>query len=243
MELIKYMLKIAMCIETPIFVRDLCHRLQQCRNMNNTQMNIKKYKDADNLLRSISCQEFDLVFLDIYTPSEIGFAIAEKVKETDSNMAIIFVSSFLTPSIVKKGDNIENIIFLTEPINLDKIQLLISETIKFKLMKDKKSLLVKNSQGLFKIRLSDILYLERRNKSIIIHTKTEEIISLRTMKDYEDQLPEPEFFRCHKSYIVNTEYIVNIQNGQLSMLNEQILTVSRHRRKALIESISAVRKV
>lgn len=234
-----------MCIENPTFLRDLFSCLQQYRNMNNTQINMKLYKDADSILKLIDYQGFDLVFLDIRMLSERDYAITRKLKKTESNTdtAVIFISNFLTPSVVEKGKYLGNVIFLTEPINFEKIELLINEFLKLKLIKDKKSLLVKNNRGLFKIRLSDILYLERHNKSIIIHTKTEEIISLKTLKDYEDHLQKSEFFRCHNSYIVNLEYIVNIKSNHLSMLNEHILPISRHRRKALFESISVFKEV
>ncbi|AZK45171.1 LytR/AlgR family response regulator transcription factor [Paenibacillus lentus] len=96
---------------------------------------------------------------------------------------------------------------------------------------------VKNEQGIFKIRLNEIIFIESKKKNTIIHTQHEQITSYKTMKEYEDRLREYRFYRCHISFIVNTDYVVNIQENELRMNNRKIIPISRYRRKELVQII------
>ncbi|WP_407668589.1 LytTR family transcriptional regulator DNA-binding domain-containing protein [Paenibacillus bouchesdurhonensis] len=55
------------------------------------------------------------------------------------------------------------------------------------------------------------------------------------MKEYENRLREYRFYRCHISYIVNTDYVANIQENVLRMNNRKIIPISRYRRKELVQ--------
>ncbi|MNJ57834.1 Transcriptional regulatory protein YpdB [compost metagenome] len=132
-------------------------------------------------------------------------------------------------------DKFTNSVILKNSINYEKIQSLVNETNRLSFFKKKKSLLVKNEQGIFKIRLNEIVFIESSKKNTIIHTQNEQITSYKTMKEYENRLREYRFYRCHISYIVNTDYVANIQENVLRMNNREIIPISRYRRKELVQ--------
>jgi len=57
------------------------------------------------------------------------------------------------------------------------------------------------------IKLCDIRYVEACNKQIIIYTQDEKVSSYTTIEKLEKLLNLPSFLRCHRSYIVNMDYI------------------------------------
>ncbi|MNN32849.1 LytTr DNA-binding domain protein [compost metagenome] len=184
-------------------------------------------------------QDVDLIIFDISKSYEKGLEIAERVKEIDPNILIIFASDSLESSCVRKEYIRDNSFFLKKPINYEEIQLLVSESRRFSFLRKKKSLLVKNEQGIIKIRIKDILFLERSQRNILIHTQNELITSCKTMKEYQYNLREPFFYRCHTSFIVNTDYIADIQTNEISMINKKVIPLSRYRRNGLIQIMSS----
>ncbi|CAM4455724.1 MAG: LytTR family DNA-binding domain-containing protein [Paenibacillus macerans] len=228
------MIKIAICLDSPKLLKEIHGYMQHYCTLNDTHLDVRKYYNFRGFLRDIYYQAFDLVFMDLPKSGEQEFAIVEKVKKIVPDAVIAFVS-ISSASIIVKEPNLANVVFITKPINYGKIEFLVNEIRNVKSYRERKSLLVKNDQGIFKIRCCDIIFLERCQKSVIIHTNTEEINSCRTMKEYESKLREPVFFRCHTSFIVNTNYIANLHDHELSMINKKVIPVSRYRRKGLIQ--------
>jgi DNA-binding LytR/AlgR family response regulator len=73
---------------------------------------------------------------------------------------------------------------------------------------------------IIKIRFNDILYIEGLKNYVSIFTENkEQIITLLTMKEMEERLPESSFFRCHKSYIVALDKIKAIDGNEIILQN------------------------
>lgn len=234
------MIKIAVWIEDLVLLNEVCLNLKYYSCSLGEEISIKKYDCISDLLEVINYQDIDLIIFDINNSNQKGLEIAERIKGIDPNVLIIFTLDSLESSYAGKEQFFDNILFLKKPINYEEIQFLISESRRLNFLKRRKSLLVKNEQGLYKIRLKDILFLERSQRNILIHTEDELITSYKTMKEYQHKLREPSFYRCHTSFIVNTEYIAGIQTNELSMVNNEIIPVSRQRRSGLIQIMSSV---
>lgn len=228
------MIKIALCLDCPTLLNEIHESIHQYCNLNETHLEVKKYNNTGSLMREVQYQAFDIIFTNIPPSDLLHSIILEKIRKTLPDVIIAFVLP--SPILIHVGEcNLANIVFLTKPISYKKIKMLVSEIRNAELYSDQKSLLVKNEQGIFKIRCCDILFLERFNKSVFIHTNSDEIMSCKTMKEYECKLQELGFYRCHTSFIVNTEYIVDIHPNELKMINKKMIPISRYRRTGLIQ--------
>lgn len=87
---------------------------------------------------------------------------------------------------------------------------------------------VKNREGTFRIPFDQIYYLEAREKKVFIRTRQEEFGVGETMERLAGQLPE-NFMKCHRSFIVNTEFITKIRLSEnlLYLGMELFVPVSR----------------
>ncbi|RZL18774.1 MAG: response regulator transcription factor [Pedobacter sp.] len=83
---------------------------------------------------------------------------------------------------------------------------------------------VKTEHKIQKIYLHDILYIEGLKDYISIFTKDERIITLQSMKKMEEALPENQFIRVHKSYIVAIDKIESIERSRIT-INKKIIPV------------------
>lgn len=83
---------------------------------------------------------------------------------------------------------------------------------------------VKTEHKIQKIYLHDILYIEGLKDYISIFTKSERVITLQSMKKMEEALPQSQFIRVHKSYIVAVDKIESIERSRIT-INAKIIPV------------------
>lgn len=94
--------------------------------------------------------------------------------------------------------------------------------------KDKDTLILKNIQGVWQVRVNDIMYIESERRRLHIKTESDEITVYGQMGKLMEQLPE-HFIRCHQSYLVNADYIRGITPRHLELQNQKRIPISRNR--------------
>lgn len=76
-------------------------------------------------------------------------------------------------------------------------------------------LFVKTEHRLHKVYVNEILYVEGLQNYLVIHTPAEKIMSLQTFRKLETQLPEQNFVRVHKSYMVALQHITSVERSHI----------------------------
>jgi len=95
---------------------------------------------------------------------------------------------------------------------------------------------VKDGTKLVKVRWSDILYVEGLKDYVVIHTRTQKIVTLQRLKALETQLPADRFIRIHHSYIIALDAIDVVHKGEVQ-IGAALIPVSDSYRKAFREFI------
>ena len=103
----------------------------------------------------------------------------------------------------------------------------------YKTFCEKKEILLPTAKGRRRIPLSDILYAEAMERVTKL-ALTDQVEELNVkFSDLTPLLPERQFVFCHRSYLVNLEYIAYIRNRELELTTGEILPVSRYRQEEL----------
>lgn len=96
-------------------------------------------------------------------------------------------------------------------------------------------------EGIIILEHNEIVLCSVNNKHVTIYTKTGNIYTFfGNLKEIEDRLKGKNFVRCHKSYLINTDYIKRIANNldtwevEFNCIEEKA-PVSRQGRKMIIE--------
>ncbi len=89
-------------------------------------------------------------------------------------------------------------------------------------------LLFKTKQKTYSLRKHDIYYIENHLKKVIIHTNFENIEIYAAMKDIEEKLDES-FYRCHRGYIVNMDYIRSFSADSIQLNNGENVFLSKEK--------------
>lgn len=87
-----------------------------------------------------------------------------------------------------------------------------------------------------KVDLKEIAYIEGLKNYVSVYTDKQRLITYQTLREFENQLPEAEFIRIHKSYIIPFSQIVSI-DGNTVYLKNQNLRIDETYREAFFKAI------
>lgn len=186
----------------------------------------------------------DVVFLDVEMPKMTGMEAAQSLMELKKVPLIVFATAY--PQFAAEAFRYEAVDYLLKPY--DDVQLF--ETVqriekRFLTQKDKEpgkhagKLAVEGDGEILYLEPKDILYISREEKFSKIITRTNEYETKTPLKDLESRLVPYSFFRIHKSYLVNLDYVNRLTpwfNGAYQLQiegREEMLSVSRNYVKAL----------
>lgn len=191
------------------------------------------FKSAFEAIGVISESCVDLIFVDIQMPDLSGINF---VKSLNSKQMIIFTTAFEQYAV--DGFKVNAVDYLLKPFGYDEFLKSAQKALSlFNLSKGintnntQEYLFVRSGYKLHKVVLNDILYIESQMEySKIVTHNQEPIIALLALKKIEEKLTSPSFVKVHRSYIVNVNYINEIDNGKI-FIGNAIIPISKHYKK------------
>ncbi|MBO9660130.1 MAG: response regulator transcription factor [Chitinophagaceae bacterium] len=154
----------------------------------------------------------DLIFLDIHMPQLNGNDFLKTLKFPPK---VIFTTAFSEYAL--QGYELDIVDYLLKPIPFDRFLKAVNkafqltqtkaESIPTEEKKNESFVYFRADRKMIKVMLRDILYIESMKDYIKVFTKGETIITKQSISAVEAMLPEREFIRVHRSYIVSLEHI------------------------------------
>lgn len=190
------------------------------------------------ILQALQLQP-DAVFLDVEMPKMNGMEVAKSLKEIKKVPLIIFATAY--PQFAAEAFRINAIDYLLKPYDTEQLNQTI-DRIKKELFPTKTAeatntlgkLAVEADGEIDYIHLKDILYMYREEKVTKIITSSREYEVRMSLKELEARLDPFSFFRIHRGYLVNLNYVVRLTpwfNGAFHLELEgrkEKLSVSRN---------------
>lgn len=234
------MLKVAICDDIKEYIKKMEIYIEKYGTENLVDVKICSYVNGFQLIQTYSKKKYDIIFLDISMPKMDGFEIAGKIREIDQDVTIIFCTSFYTITNAQKAYDVEAKDFLKKPVTYKKIVAILNKVYKRKLINAEEKFILKIREGIFPIQLSDIIYLETRDKAVVLHTVQRDFVTYQTMQEFENKFGNDLFFRCHTSYLVNLDYIEAMRDTDLVLLDKDKTTIpfSKYNRKELLKHLA-----
>ncbi|MFK8055907.1 MAG: LytR/AlgR family response regulator transcription factor [Saprospiraceae bacterium] len=206
-------------------------------------------EDAEVLVNEIG-EQINLAFLDINLPDGQIFELLDRIKPLSFN--VIFVTAF--DQFAVKAFEYASIGYILKPIDpfmlansVERIRPQDNERLDERLSMFQQNLssnkfdkiTISAIDGLYFLAIKDILRIEADdNYSHIYTTEGQRFTVSKTIKYYEDLLKGDNFFRVHKSHIINLNYMkkfVKGDGGYVVMNDDKEITVSRRRRPAFTD--------
>lgn len=216
------MLLIAVCDDIPIECADIAKQIETILKQSNTDFMIKKFFGGLELIQSR--ESFDIIFLDIKMPNINGMELAKKIRKQGRQSLIIFITS--ASEYVFDAFDVEAFQYLLKPIQTDKLKNVLEKaTKKMQIDANIDFLMISANRQIQKVFLKDILYIESIGRIAKIHCNNGTLETYEQIGILEDKLSDKFFFRCHKCFLVNLNFVdafnkteVRLENGEKIML-------------------------
>ena len=182
-------------------------------------------------------KDADIIILDIDMPGMNGIRLARRLREEGGAAQIIFATGLAEYAL--EGYDVEAVSYLIKPVDNARFFACLNKA-KERSLKEEPVLVLRTAEGMARIKLADICYLESDAHDTQVHCVSaagaEDVQTGRTgIREMEARLAELSggFFRIHRSYVVNLAYVSRISKRQVRMDTGEVLPVSRNRWEAL----------
>jgi DNA-binding LytR/AlgR family response regulator len=207
---------VGICDDEVIFRNDLLNLCEQYKVSNLIELETICFSSAEELLK---CSlPIDILFLDIQMHGMNGLKAAEMIREKDDSMIIIFLTGYR--GFMQDGYKVKAFRYLLKPIKEQEYNQTMTDAL-YEITKNYKTIVGVDGELLF-IKLKDIIYVEYLDRITVVRTRKGVYESSNTMSEWEDILNTGDFFRVHKAYIVNIEFIEEIGKAILLDNGEKV---------------------
>jgi DNA-binding LytR/AlgR family response regulator len=191
------------------------------------------FKDSEKAYDFLKENRVDLIFSDIHMPEQSGLSF---IASLDPRPLVIFSTAY--SEYASDAFDLDAIDYLRKPFSFERFHKAISkvkETIRLNDLSENMStmenhemeyLVIKSNQQLVKVYFEEILFVEAYQEYVKIITEDKRYITFDRLKNMELLLPNNQFIRVHRSYIVSKSKVKSA-SGNLLEIRDHLIPVSR----------------
>ena len=201
---------------------------------------IASCKNAVEALQIAQAENIDLFFLDINMPEINGLSLAKIINKKSK---IIFTTAYRDYAV--DGFDLQATDYLLKPIAFDRFLQAVQKTVINSNHKQKANqkntennfMFVRSDRKMVKINFFDILFIESLGDYVKVFTNDNTIITRETISSFEEKLPELEFLRVHRSFIIAINKIDSYTNEYIE-IQKKAIPVSRSYKEVVLQKLS-----
>ncbi len=197
---------------------------------------------AGEAFNLINAHKVDLIFLDINMPEISGLSFARSINK---DIKIIFTTAYREYAI--DGFDLQAVDYLLKPISFERLYRAVNsyQTIHFNKEEQQLSkknevhndfMFVRSDRKMIRINFAEICYIESLSDYLKIHTRDTPIVIRETMSNIEKELPETDFIRVHRSFIISLAAL-DSYTSEYAEINGNAIPISRSYKSAVLEKL------
>lgn len=168
-----------------------------------------EFEDSLMALEYIQKNTIDVIFLDINMPKLDGLTLSRVINTLEARPRLVFISAHKQYAL--DAFQVAAFDYILKPYSEERIVSTLNrlEASKTTNYFHQKLSLWKNDK-LHVVNIKDIAYCQSDEHELVIYTDKEDYRLTSTVSGFYEKLPQDSFFRCHRSYIVNLDRIIEI---------------------------------
>lgn len=207
---------------------------------------IEEFQNAIEAIKFLNQNEVDIIFLDIHMPGFSGIDFIQTLK----NPPKIVMTTSDTEFAIASYEYEAIVDYLVKPITRDRFEKCMQKVRKAKTSAPPASmgngekeqagtenLYINIDRRLIKLKYAEILLIEAKGDYINIKTEGKDYLVHTTLKNIHDKLPEDRFLQIHRSFIINFNKIVDIEDNSV-LIEKSVLPISRSKRPELMRRLN-----
>lgn len=199
------------------------------------------FSDAINAMEFLKQTEVELIFLDIHLPKISGIDFLKSMTHTPN---VILTTAF--PDYALESYEFNVVDYLLKPFSFQRFVKAISK-VPTKAKVDqrlpdradpgiiKKEIFIKSGYEHIKIATDDIIYINSDADYTELHLPQKKHLSSESLRYWIENLNTDQFWRIHKSYIINVSKIEKIAGSQVYLEYEKVVPIGRTYKDAFVE--------
>ncbi|MBR1812273.1 MAG: response regulator transcription factor [Lachnospiraceae bacterium] len=225
------MLRIAIVEDDPESAGKLREFIERYASENHLEEETTCFSDGLELVNYYR-PVWDIIFLDIEMPHMDGMTAAQKIREQDPAVVLIFVTNMARYAV--KGYEVDAMDFILKPVAYMPFSLKLRKAVNQVKSRENRFLLVNRDGEALKIPTGQIQYIEVVNHRLHIHTEDMEYTVRGSLQEIEKQLEDLPFARSSVSFLINLKNVVSVYKDTVYMKGQE-LPIGRTRRKEFLE--------
>jgi DNA-binding LytR/AlgR family response regulator len=201
---------------------------------------VAKFTNAVRAFEYLSENRTDLIFIDIQMPDLTGIDLVQRLEHKP---VVIFTTAFDRYAL--EGFRADAVDYLLKPVDYpdflkaaEKAKKWLGAGMKAGVTEGQVNIFIKTGNKILRIETASVKYIEGMSEYVRIHRDNgKPVMALMSLKSLEDQLPGDHFIRVHRSFIVNSSKISEIENNTIVCNDGFLIPVSRSYREELQDHI------
>lgn len=225
------MFRIAVVEDEEIYQNQMKEYLETYEKEKQEKLSLTFYQDGEDIIEKY--QGFDIIFLDIQMQFLNGMDAAKKIRELDQEVIIMFITNMTQYAI--QGYQVNALDYIVKPVEYFPFSEKLTKALnKCKAKKVKNYILVPVSEGVRKIDLEELYYIESCGHNLIYQLSEEQICSRGVLKEVEKIIQPYDFYRCSKGFLVNMKKVDGVKSNNCLIHGKEI-AIGRNMKKRFME--------
>lgn len=222
-------MKLAICDDNQEELDSIVQMLEDYRTARGLTFLCKAFTSSVELASVAQKGSFDLYLLDILMPALDGMALAKEIRSFDKASPIIFLTT--APEFALESYEVKAANYLLKPLKKETLFSALDDIFAQQSQKQESYIIVKCSQGLRKLFLSQLVYAEAYGRKVLYYLCSGETIECSSpfSSVSSELLKNPEFIQSHRSYLVNMHYIRTIKTTDIELLDQIHIPLAQRR--------------
>ena len=226
--------RIAIVEDDPADMALLTENLRRYASEHGLRFDLAAFSDGEDLVTGYSA-DYDLILMDIEMRFMNGMRTANAVRALDGEVPIVFVTN--APQYAIEGYKVRALDYMLKPISWFSFSESLSRALQYLRSREDKTITVALKDGKTRLNVDRICYVEVQDHQLIYNTRDGRYVSKGAIRDVENELTAPQFFRCNRCYIVNLKYVETLRGGDV-VVNGDVIQVSRRQRKGFMDALN-----
>ncbi len=228
------MYRIALVDDEKIFTNQIEEYIRQYQAENSAEFQVSVFHSSTEFIASFQ-KEYDLILLDVEMPELNGMELAHKIREVDEQVVLMFITNMAQYAI--HGYSVGALDFVTKPINYYTFAMKLTRALKRVPKKESTSILLTMADGVKRIDIKQIYYLEVQNRLLHYHTEEGEFVVRGSLQAAEERLSGHPFEKCNHWYLVNLMHVKEVRKN-IVVVGSHELEISRRNKTSFLKALT-----
>ena len=208
--------------------------LEQYQKENNIRIKISVFCDGMEILDGYE-PVYDVILMDIEMPGMNGMDAAAQIRNTDADVVIMFITNVASYAI--RGYEVGALDFVMKPLTYYAFSMRFARVLKRVRQREQQQILLTLPDGVKKLEIQQIYYVEVQNRILHYHTDEGEYCVRGTMQSVEQALELHPFVKCNHWYIVNLKHVSEVRRNTV-VVGGHMLEISRRNRTPFLKALA-----